>query len=187
VQDIFNNQGLPSQIADQFVANKLAEAKKYAEKLAKKEPQIGTNIAQYKEAMAQWQQDQATAQANVAFGEEVQQLASQATIIAEEQPQTELTKEVAEEQPEARPTAEETSATQTPTETTAEEAPVIEAPQVEQPAVEVQPTETEQPQAEFQQTADEIVADTPAAQLATEATIKALTRPDLVDLKDIRY
>lgn len=26
VQDIYNNQGLPSQIADQFVANKLAEA-----------------------------------------------------------------------------------------------------------------------------------------------------------------
>ena len=130
VQDIYNNQGLPSQIADQFVANKLAEAKTHAEKLAKKEPQIGTNIAQYKEAMAQWQQAVTQAEANVAFWQQVQSIANEATAeVAEEtateeqtptaeteqteQPQAETTEEqpeeVAEEQPEEQPTTEETA------------------------------------------------------------------------------
>ena len=186
VQDIFNNQGLPADIATQFVANKLEEAKKLAEKLAKKEPKIGTNIARYKEAMIQWQQAVTQAQANVAFWQQVQSIANEATAeVAEETAteeqtptaETEQTEqpqaETAEEQTEEETTEETAPEAEQTTEEVAEEAPVAETPQAEQPQAEETPA-AETP-VEEQPTAEEIVADTPDAQLATEAAIKALT------------
>ncbi len=141
--DIYTNQGLPAQVADRFVANKLAEAQQLAEKLAKKEPQIGTDLARYKADLAQWQQSMEQAQAGVAFWQEVQSLAQpvaeeQTTPTAEATPVVEQANE--EQQPEETPTA--TPATQEPVqpiesetqaETLAEETPAEETDPLAEP------------------------------------------------------
>ena len=152
--------------------------------MAKKEPKIGTNIAQYKEAMAQWQQATTEAQSNIAFWEEVKAVASQRNQPTEEtapvveveeqaeetteaeQPTEEVAEEVAEEQtPIAETQAENTqSVAETQAETTEEQSAEEETPQIE----EEQPKE-EAPQAEQTEVAEETpTEEQPSAETAEE-------------------
>ncbi|MEE0974549.1 MAG: LPD38 domain-containing protein [Muribaculaceae bacterium] len=169
VQDIYDNQGLSADIATQFVDNKLEEAKKIAEKLAKKEPKIGTNIAQYKEAMSQWQQATTEAQSNIAFWEEVKAVASQRNQPTEE---TAPVVEVEEQ-------AEETTEAEQPTEEVAEEVSEEQTPMAEdtQSVAETQAETTEEQSAEEetapeaeQTTEEEVAEETPTKEQPSAET-----------------
>lgn len=158
--------------------------------MAKKEPKIGTNIAQYKEAMVQWQQTMTQAQANVAFWEDVQRIANEATAEIEEEqatPTAEIEESSAEEQPteveETVPEVEETEEQETtveeatPTEEIAEGVPTEIAEEVpteaeaETPQAEVteETQAEEQPQAEQTEVAEETpTEEQPSAETAEE-------------------
>lgn len=52
---IYQESGLSKDVADQFVANNLAEAGKKLADIRQGEPKIGTSIAKYNKEMSAWQ------------------------------------------------------------------------------------------------------------------------------------
>ena len=68
---VYNQAGLDEQDADKFVQNKLTEANEALTKAQKGEPQIGTDIDNYKAQHAKWEQDLQAAQRNKDMWEQV--------------------------------------------------------------------------------------------------------------------
>lgn len=64
---VFNESGLDAEEANAFVENKVAEAEKNLEKVKGKAPKMGTNIAAYKEAKADYEARVAEAQKAVDY------------------------------------------------------------------------------------------------------------------------
>ena len=142
--------------------------------MAKKEPKIGTNIAQYKEAMVQWQQATTEAQSNIAFWEEVKAVASQRNQPTEETaPTTEETTPVVEVEEQA----EETTEAEQPTEETAKEV-TLETEEVAEeqtpiaenatPVAETQAETTEEQSAEEEVAEETPTEEQPSAETAEE-------------------
>ena len=65
--DVFKESGLDAEEANAFVENKVAEAEKNLEKVKGKAPKMGTNIAAYKEAKADYEARVAEAQKAVDY------------------------------------------------------------------------------------------------------------------------
>lgn len=140
--------------------------------MAKKEPKIGTNIAQYKEAMVQWQQAMTEAQSNIAFWEEVKAVASQRNQPTEETAPVAEVEEQAEETTEAEQPTEETAkeVTLETEDVTEEQTPMAEDTQS---VAETQAETTEEQSAEEESAEEEVAEETsteeqPSAETAEE-------------------
>ena len=82
---IYNESGLPRDVANQLVNNNLADAQKKLETLKKKQPKIGTSIAKYNSDLQKWQEQQQTVKATADYWTAVK--AEQNKVLAAEQKQ----------------------------------------------------------------------------------------------------